>query len=314
MKFNNPNQKAESEQRSLSENESSSELSMVTRRRFLATTGAVGLASTASVATMGGVASADPGEHLLEIQGMGERAGYSFAVDGNLEKTSGGGANINSNDIISENGASGEVGRAADAYTFDGDLLAFKLDGEANVLLDGEAAHVGRRPDYFLEIQGTGERARYSFAVEDNLEKSTGHVANINANDEIENQRGRGEVGAAADAYTFDGALHAFDIRGVMRVLLNGAPAHVGRRPDHVITFRGTGEPAQYDFTVDGNLAKTTAYGANINANDTISGTRARGEVGTGADSYTYTGGISRFDLDGSADVLIDSVGTLRSQ
>lgn len=99
-----------------------------------------------------------------------------------------------------------------------------------------------------------------------------------------------------------------------MRVLLNGAPARVGQRPDHVITFRGTGEPAQYDFTVEGNLEKTTAYGANINANDTISGNRARGEVGIGADSYTYTGGIPRFDLDGSADVLIDSVGTSRSQ
>lgn len=196
MNFNNPNQKTDSQQRSLGGNQDSQPPVNVTRRRFLTRTGAAGLVATASVATMGGIASADPGEHLLEIQGTGERAGYSFAVDGNLEKTSGGGANINSNDIISENGASGEVGRAADAYTFDGDLLAFKLDGEANVLLDGEAAHVGRRPDYFLEIQGTGERVRYSFAVEDNLEKSTGHVANINANDEIENQRGRGEVGA----------------------------------------------------------------------------------------------------------------------
>ena len=277
------------------------------RREFLTTSGKVGLTTAASVLAIGQVAGADTDEHDLFIQGLGERATYSFAVDGNLKKDSYRGADIDPNDIITNNGAKGVVETGGDAYTFTGDLLAFDLNGEAQVSLGAEAARVGERPDHLLVIDGFGTHTPYSFSVEDNLQKSTAGGASINSSDDIVAQSAHGAVGSGTDAYTFDGPLHAFDFddSGEINVTLNGMPARVGERPDHLLLIEGFGTNTRYSFTTSKFPFKSDAHGASTNPTDDNAGSSASGVVGSGKDAYTYKGRLRSFDFDRSGELRV---------
>lgn len=290
----------------------SSQIADVSRRRFLTTSGKIGLTTAVSIAGIGQAAGADTEEHDLFIQGLGERADYSFVVSGNLEKDSYSGADIDDTDVITNNGASGTVENGGDAYTFTGDLLAFDLNGEAQVSLGAHGARVGNRPDYLLTIEGFGTHTPYSFSVEENLQKSAAGNATISDSDTIVEQSAHGAVGSGTDAYTFDGSLHAFDFNqsGEVNVLINGRPAQVGQRPDHVLSVEGFGTETSYSFVVPtGNdIAKSRAYGATINAGDEIEDSSARGAVANGTDSWKFSGSLRAFDFDrsGEINVLLD--------
>jgi N-acetylneuraminic acid mutarotase len=177
-------------------------------------------------------------DHVLEITGSGTRTDYTFTVSDNLRGAGSleNGDEINSGEITDQHqSATGTVVSGTDAYTFDGDLQAFTFDGGGiNVLLDGQSAHVGRRPDHLLEINGSGTYTTYSFTVDSNL---TGAGSLDSGQDEITNQHqsASGAVSGGTDAYTFDGDLRAFDFDGSgINVLLDGQAAHVGQYPDHV--------------------------------------------------------------------------------
>ncbi len=245
------------------------------------------------------------GSHTLEIMGSGDRASYSFSVDGNLQ----GSGNLQDGDNVFNDGqsAAGAVTGGTDTYTFDGDLRAFNFSGDAiNVHLDGEPAHVGQRPDHLLQIEGQGTSTPYSFNVSSNLQGG----GNLQNNDNIVNNgwSASGEVGDGTDSYTFDGDLVSFDFDGTVNVLLDGQSAHVGQHPDHLLQIEGTGTSVDYDFTVSGGLQKTTAGGGSINSSDDITnnGQSAAGSVGGGTDSYTFDGDLRAFDLDGEMNVLLD--------
>ncbi|WP_049971329.1 hypothetical protein [Haladaptatus cibarius] len=246
------------------------------------------------------------GSHLLEITGSGTHTDYSFTVDSNLK---GAGSLENTDNIVNNNqSASGAVGGGTDAYTFDGNLRAFNFNGgQVNVLLDGKPAHVGQRPDHFLQIEGQGTPTPYSFNVSNNLEGA----GNLQDNDNIVNHgwSASGEVGGGTDSYTFDGDLVSFDFDGEVNVLLDGQPAQVGQRPDHLLQIEGTGNSVDYDFTVSSNLEKTTAGGGSINSSDNITnqGQSASGGVSGGTDAYTFDGDLRAFDFNGGEiNVLLD--------
>ena len=83
--------------------------------------------------------------NTLSIEGGSGRTSYSFTVSSNLQGVDG----LNSEDDIlnDRHSASGTVDEGeTDTYSFEGDLRAFDLDGTANILLNGQPAHVGRRP------------------------------------------------------------------------------------------------------------------------------------------------------------------------
>ena len=236
------------------------------------------------------------------------KTNYQFTVEGDLEKSTANGADRNAADTISGQTATGYVTSGLDSYTFSGDLEAFDLGGSAYVTLNGEPAHVGQRPDHVLSIEGAGPRADYVFSVESGLAKSTANGADRNSADTISGQTATGYTTTGLDSYTFSGELEAFDLDGSTYVTLDGEPAHVGQRPDHVLSIESveSTDRARYEFTVDSGLAKSTANGADRNAADTISGRTATGYVTSGLDSYAFSGGIERFDLDGDADVILD--------
>lgn len=285
----------------------------ISRRKFLATS-AVGIAGLGAV----GSAAAAPDKHTLVIGGTGSKSNYSFTVGRNLEKSTADGATIDGDATITNNSAHGLVGSGKDAYTFDGELVAFNFDfwNPINVLLDGEPAHVGMRPDHFVEIEGTGPATNYTFSANANLEKSTAHGATIGGEDRIFNDgvTASGRVNSGKDAYTFydntlDGNLPAFNFDGApINVLLDGKPAHVGQNYDHLLQIQGTGSPATYNFTVSGRrrLAATIKAGGTFDDSDTYADNEAEGMVTNESDVYRFDGELQTFDLDGRANVLVD--------
>ena len=76
---------------------------------------------------------------------------------------------------------------------------------------------------------------------------------------------------------------------------------------ENTLTIRGTGPEALYTFSVTDDLEKSTANGANINANDEIRrGYVGDGEVGIVADSYTFEGGLETIKVFGDAEVYLN--------
>jgi hypothetical protein len=80
-----------------------------------------------------------------------------------------------------------------------------------------------------------------------------------------------------------------------------------GTEGENTLTIRGTGPEALYTFSVTDDLEKSTANGANVNANDEIRrGYVGDGEVGIGADSYTFEGGLETIKIFGDAEVYLN--------
>lgn len=323
MRANDTAYKAE-KKRSPSEGHASQQFGSVTRRRLLAA-GAAGVAGLGVLGSVGSAAAAT-GEHTLTIEGFADSfvdgTEYSFTVENNLEKSTDDGGTISSSDTITDQSAHGTVVGGKDTYTFDGDLLAFAFEtksdgnGAINVHLDGQSAHVGQRPDHFLEIQGTGPSASYTFSVNNNLRKSDAHGASIDNGDQIINNHrtALGEVSSGTDAYTFDytnlrNTILAFDFDGgPINVLIDGQPAHVGQDSDHLLQIQGVGSLASYSFTVSDNLYATKSAGGSLNfsSGDQLHPRSASGGVTDGADVFTFDGDLRAFDLDGEANVLLD--------
>jgi hypothetical protein len=194
---------------------------ILSRRTYLAA------AAGSAVVGLGSVGTATAAQHTLEVGGVGEYTEYSFAVSGDLQATDG----ITGEDEIDGRYATGAVSGGTDTYSFSGELLAFTFDGTVDVELDGGPGYVGQRPDYVLEIDGTGSRADYAFDVTDNLQPASA-FGELTGEDSINGTHGEGAVGGGTDAYLFDGDLEAFTLRGLINAYLNGEPAHVGQRPD----------------------------------------------------------------------------------
>jgi hypothetical protein len=277
------------------------------RRSFLASSAA----ATVGIAGLGTVSAAASDEHTLIIEGFGTNTPYSFSVGEDLQKSTAGGASMNRSDDIIEQSAHGVVGGGTDAYTFTGPLYAFDFDrsGEINVTLDGEAAHVGNRPDHVLTIEGFGTHTPYSFAITNgNIPApSDAYGASVNRSDDVTGPSARGGVGSGIDSWTFDGRLRAFDFdrSGEINVTLDGEAAHVGNRPDHVLDIYADGSYCQYEFSVSGSLNGDLGIDGQ---QDTITGTSASGAVsGNGGDLYAYDGEITSLDLNGTARVYRDA-------
>ena len=70
------------------------------------------------------------------------------------------------------------------------------------------------------------------------------------------------------------------------------------------LSIESNGGRFSYEFTVSGDLEKSTARGATIDDNDSVSGSTAVGQGGGGGiDSYDFSGEIERLTVDGDATV-----------
>ena len=73
------------------------------------------------------------------------------------------------------------------------------------------------------------------------------------------------------------------------------------------LTIASNGGQFSYTVAVSGDLAKSSANGASIDPNDTISGSTATGQGGRGGlDSYTFSGELVVLDVEGDAAVTLN--------
>ncbi len=81
---------------------------------------------------------------------------------------------------------------------------------------------------------------------------------------------------------------------------IGGVPAVRGGDGLHrTLTIEATGTRQNYEFTVEGDLDKSTAFGGSIGSEDLISGSTASGIVaGSGRDSYSFSGEITSWSGD----------------
>jgi hypothetical protein len=239
--------------------------------------------------------------NILSIEGSGSEANYEFTVSGDVEKSTANGASINRNDEISGSTVTGEVIDGSDSYAFSDELIDIQVDGDATVYRNGEQIQLLSN---VLTIEGSGSEATYEFTVSGDVEKSTANGASINRNDEISGSTVTGEVIDKADSYTFSGELTDIQVDGDATVYRNGEQLQL---LSNILTIEGSGSEANYEFTVSGDVEKSTANGASINRNDEISGSTVTGEVIDGSDSYGFSGEITRFDLYGDANVYLNN-------
>ena len=164
--------------------------------------------------------------------------------------------------------------------------------------------------EHTLVIEGFGTNTPYSFTVGGNLQKSTADGASINRSDDIVGQSAHGAVDGGTDAYTFTGDLYSFDFdrSGEINVTLDGRPAHVGNRPDHVLLIEGFGTTTSYSFSTSSSSSyprRSDAYGASVNSSDYTGLGSAHGAVKNGKDAYTFNGSLRSFDFDRSGEVNV---------
>jgi hypothetical protein len=233
----------------------------------------------------------------LSIDSTGGRYSYEFTVSGDLEKRE----TADPNDTVSGNTASGQGGgNGRDSFGFSGDILAFEVDGDATVYLDGEAVDLARLPDNTVTIDSTGGRYSYEFTVSGDLEKRE----TADPNDTVSGNTASGQGGGGGrDRYSFSGEITAFDLDGDAVVTLNGERIDVSQYAGNTLTIESSGGRYSYEFTVGGDLEKRDK----ADPNDTVSGNTAIGQGGDGGiDRFGFSGNIVTFELNGDATAYLD--------
>jgi hypothetical protein len=232
-------------------------------------------------------------DHVLAIDGNGSWTNYRFAASGTVDEHRG----INPTESISGSSASGAVGGGYDSYAFSGDLVSLALDGDARALLDGRWVDSEEYPDHFLEIRGTGSRAEYVLSTSERIT-----AVDVNGHDTIRANEAEGHVVGATDSYAFSGDLTRFALNGDAVVHLDGRRIHTKDYPDSLLTVDGGGSWSTYSFVVSGALDEHRG----INPTDSISGTSASGGVGSGSDSYAFSGVLTRLTINNDARLELD--------
>ena len=249
--------------------------------------------------------SSDPGdavpEDVLTIEGA-PGADYELGVTGDLTKSATMDATIDPNDTVDGSSATGQVGGGGrDSYEYTGEITRLVLDGGATLYYNGESID----PATYLPNTVTIESASY---VEYEIETTDGIVKSAamgaaDPSDTVDGTTATGQAGEGGqDSFAYPGEIESLDIDGDATVYRNGEvidPDEFGTTD--ILTIEGA-PGAAYELVANGSLEKTTGMSATIDANDTIDGSTATGQVaGGGRDSYAIEGGITRLVLDGDA-------------
>jgi hypothetical protein len=241
---------------------------------------------------------------LTIISSSEGQASYRLVVGANLEQSNANDATVDDTDTVASNTALGQVGEGGrDTYTFEGGILAFEIEGDASLLLNGQEISADQLPDNTITIASDGDESTYELAVSNELGKSDGMDATLDDNDDRSGTHASGQVdGGGRDSYGFSGEITSFEADGDPTVYLNGEEIDSDELPNNTLSITSTGGRASYQFMVGGDVEQSTTNGATIDDNDAVSGTHASGQVdGGGRDSYSLSGGVISFEMDGEA-------------
>lgn len=295
--------------------------SEVDRRSYLKLVGGAAVAGVAG-AGVPTARGADSLNRTLTIEGTGTTTNYEFTVEDELAKSTAMGATINGNDTISGQTASGSVINGRDSYTFGGEIIEWSGNYDAlNVYLNGEQLQniitVKGRPDktvnYRLRVDGEVLKSPAFSASIDGSDEISGRTKDYGLDTSIRTEddlRGEtiidGQVSGGKDSYLYSGDVGDFTADVETEVYINFELVNPDEFERDTITIDGCdcGTRRDYSFTVETDVAKTTAYNASINDSDTIDGNEITGSVVGGRDSYVYTGEIQAIDVPSSIQVL----------
>ncbi|WP_256686338.1 S8 family serine peptidase [Halococcus qingdaonensis] len=251
----------------------------------------------------------DPNQYagnILSIEGQDSRADYTFSISGKITKSTANGGTIGSSSDVSGSTATGYVWGGTDSYAFSGDIESFNLDGKANVTLNNEPAHVGRRPDHIFSIEGQGSRADYTLSVTEDLSKSTANNGTIGSSSEVSGSTATGYVWGGTDSYAFSGKIASLSLDGDASIYLDGQKINPTQFSDNILSIEGQDSRADYTFSVSGKLTKSTANDGTIGSSTKVLESTATGYVWGGTDSYAFSGNIESFNLGGDAEVFLN--------
>lgn len=246
-------------------------------------------------------------QRTITISGRGSLAHYSFTTSGIVTKSAAYGASINAFDTIDGATVTGRTTSEPDSFDFTGDIVDFEADGDVDVTIDGEPMNLGSASETdVISIVGDGDLARYRFIVDGSVEKSTAYGGTINDYDTIDGNEVWGRTTNEPDSFAYTGDIVDFHVDGNAIVTINGEEVDPATLGGSVITINGDDSLAYYEFTVDGTVEKSTAYGGTLNDFDEITGTTVTGRTTSEPDSFVYTGDIVDFTADGNVSVLIN--------
>ena len=240
----------------------------------------------------------------LSITSVGGSTSYRFTVGDDVERTTTNGATVDDNDVVDGKTVTGQVGGGGrDSYSISGGIVSFEMDGDALVYLNDREMEAGQFSNNTITIASDGGPSSYRLAASVALGKSDAMNATVDDNDDLSGAHATGQVdGGGRDSYGFSGEITAFSQDGDASVYLNSEEVDPDSLPDNTLTVSSQGGRSTYEFTVDGDVGKTTTNGATVDDNDTISGNTVSGQVGGGGrDSYSISGTVSAFDIDGDA-------------
>jgi len=237
-------------------------------------------------------------EQLLTVESPdGARREYGFEVGGHIWKATKRGGSVNSNDTVQGSTVAGSVRGGTDSYTYSGSLERFAGE-DVTVYFEGwEADPAMHVRTHTITVQSDDDTSRnYEFSVGGSLSKSGALSASVNGNDAVNGTTASGTVGNGRDSYTYTGPLERFAGEDVT-VYLDGSEVDPATVVDtHTVTIASAdGHSQYYELSVGDSLSKSEALSAAVNDNDTVDRTSAFGTVGSGRDSYTYTGSLERF-------------------
>ena len=165
-----------------------------------------------------------------------------------------------------------------DARIFEYELI---VDGDAELHTEGEYAATPIEES----LSGIGEAVHEN---DDGTVSLTGALAN-----------GRG------DSFTFTGELIDVTLGGPATVTVDGDDVPLEQYDlEHSLEIVGTGDTANYEFTIDGELIADPF--CESSCADAISGTNAEDAVTTETASFQFDGEISDFSIDGLAAVYLN--------
>ena len=245
-----------------------------------------------------------PTETLTISSNDGAKATYRFTVGGDVERSTTNGATIDDNDVVDGTTATGQVDGGRDSYSISGGVLSFDVDGDATIYLNDQEMNAGQFSDNTITIASDGEPSSYSLTASVALGKSNAMNTTVDDNDDLSGAHATGQVGGGGrDSYGFSGEITAFSQDGDASVYIDGEAVDPDDLPDNTLTISSSGDRTTYEFTVDGDVEKSTLNGATADDNDDISEDTVSGQVDGGRDSYSISGTITDFDLDGNATI-----------
>ena len=152
-------------------------------------------------------------------------------------------------------------------------------ESTSTVLIDGRDAEDGI--GYSLVV--TGEI----------VDKSTAYDASINGHDGTTTGGAWGFLWGGRDAFEFTGELAGFRSDGDPDVVVDGESVDPPSLDVVTVEKDSSSRVVEYELSVSGSLAKSTAAGASVNSHDSADGDTVSGEVWGGTDSFAFTGDVT---------------------